>query len=529
MSEQVVDLRSTWAILRRRGRTLALAVALGAVVAGGLAYLRPPLYASTSIVLLPPLPKDTGGDATTHEIDTQVQIARSSSVLGRAAKAMKPPMSIGEVEQHVQVAAPTTDVLRITATGTSAKQAQTLSEAVARSHVSYLEEAANALSEDQRSALSARRSTLKKNLSAVNDEINKTSARLEKEDKISSEGRADAAALAELTAQQAQLALQLDEIKKQVDAGLEPRNGEVGGGASVIQNASPAERPGLIQHIAILAGLGAAVFLLLAAVYVVLTGRKDRTLRSRDQIADAIGVPVVASLESRAVRSATGWSELLQGYSPHNVDRWALRQLLRLVTPGTPGSLIRNPDPEAESQPVVILTVSNDHAALSAGPQFASFVASTGVSTELVAAQSHETANALWAACSRLPGQAEIRSGLAVTVRQDVRHHGDLVVLLAVLDRRNPELYLYRADNAVTLLAVTAGSVTAEDLANVAVASDNARHPLDGIVVIDPDPLDRTSGRLLPADRVQHIPLPTLMTGSKPSGTVSSTTRQGQR
>lgn len=529
MSEQVVDLRSTWAILRRRWRTLAVAAVLGALIGGGIAFLRPPMYTSTSIVLLPPLPKDASGQTTAHDVDTQVQIAGSTSVLGRAGESMKPPMTVKEAEERVIIEAPTTDVIRITAQGRTPKRAEALSAAVAKAHVSYLEAAANALSEDQRTALSDRRATLNKNLKEVNAEMKKTAGRLEIEDKTSAAGLADAAALAELTAQQAQLVLQLDEIKKTVTAGREPRNGEVGGGASVIQEASPAERSGLVERITVLGAVGAGLLFLATAILLVPFGRKDDRLRLRDQIADAIGVPVVASFESRSARSAGGWSDLLQTYSPDNVDRWALRQLLRLVTPGTPRSLVRNPDLEAESQPVVVVTFSDDHRALAMAPQFASFVASTGVRTDLVAAQAHESTNALWAACSRLPGQAEVRPGLTVSVRQDVRHEGDLVVTLAVLDRQNPELYLYRAENAVTLLAVTAGSATTEDLANIAVATDSAGHPLDGIIVADPDPLDRTSGRLLPTDRVQQVALPTLMTGTTTGGSSSAPARRRQR
>jgi hypothetical protein len=61
---------------------------------------------------------------------------------------------------------------------------------------------------------------------------------------------------------------------------------------------------------------------------------------------------------------------------------------------------------------------------------------------------------------------------------------------------------------------VTSGTATAEDLARVALAADDAGHPISRIVVVDPDPLDRTTGRLLPTERAQHVALPSLMTGS---------------
>ena len=52
-------------------------------------------------------------------------------------------------------------------------------------------------------------------------------------------------------------------------------------------------------------------------------------MRSRDQIADAIGIPVVASIRSRASRSVAGWTSLLQKYAPGTVETWTLRQLVR--------------------------------------------------------------------------------------------------------------------------------------------------------------------------------------------------------
>jgi hypothetical protein len=241
-------------------------------------------------------------------------------------------------------------------------------------------------------------------------------------------------------------------------------------------------------------------------------------MRSRDQVADAIGIPVVASIESGTPRSVAGWTDLLRDYTPDNVEMWTLRQLVRLVTPGHPGSLAGAPK-EAEVAPaVVVVTLSDDLRALAVGPQLASFAASTGLATTLVTAQSHESANALWAACSGLAPEAHPRPGLSVDVRYGLHPVEDLVVHVAVVDRQRPELRVRAADHAVTLLAVSAGAATADDLARVALAADDAHHPIARIIVVDPDPLDRTTGRLLPSERAQHAALPSLMTGSPVAG-----------
>ena len=50
MSEQAVDLRSTWAVLRRRSGVLLLAALLGGAAGVGVLYLFPPPYTSASVV-----------------------------------------------------------------------------------------------------------------------------------------------------------------------------------------------------------------------------------------------------------------------------------------------------------------------------------------------------------------------------------------------------------------------------------------------------------------------------------------------
>ncbi len=524
MSEQIVDLRSTWAILRRHGRVLVVAAAVGALAGGAVAYFLPGDYSSTSVVLFPPSPPDSAA----HDIETQVQIALSDVVLGQAAESVRPRLSAETVAERVEILTPTTDVLRITAKGVSPAQAEALAGAIASADVSYLRDAANELSQYQRAALADRAATLKQSLAGVTSELKKTSDRLRTERPKSAAAKADAAALAALTAQQADIVLQLDQIKNETIASSQPQSGQPGGGASVIQPASPAVRMPVVARVALYAGLGAAVALLVTGIVVALRGRRESTLRSRDEFADAIGVPVVASLHSRAPRSVSGWTSLLQSYAPDSVEIWALRQLLRLVTPGAPGSMPGVSENAPGPTTVVVMTMSDDLPALAVGPQFASFAASTGAAIQLVRAQQpHESTNALAAACSRLKKDAQPRPGLSVGSSVDVRYTGDLIVRLAVLSRQRPDIHLDGADDAVILLAVTPGAATADDLARVAIAADDAGHPITGIVVANPDSLDRTTGRLLPTERAHHVPLPSLMTGTTIAVATSARTKPG--
>ena len=238
----------------------------------------------------------------------------------------------------------------------------------------------------------------------------------------------------------------------------------------------------------------------MTALFIALTNRRDPKLRSRDEIADAVGIPVLASFRTRPARTTKGWVELLEGYAPANVDGWALRLLLRAVTPTSDRS---GSAAVGDGAPlvVVVFSLSNDAGALAAGPQLASFAASTGTTTQLVAAQPHESANALWAACSRVTEESDPRPTLSLTTRLDVPPKGELTVQVAVLDSDDPQPEPRLGAGAVALLAVSAASSTRVALTDAVVAADRAGLVIDGLVVTNPDPLDRTSGRLVPRER----------------------------
>ncbi len=87
------------------------------------------------------------------------------------------------------------------------------------------------------------------------------------------------------------------------------------------------------------------------------------------------------------------------------------------------------------------------------------------------------------------------------------RPHGALLtIVICVVNGRAPRV----ADlipTTATLLAVSAGAATAEQLATVAARCAAAGRRIAGVVVADPDSTDRTTGRVPqrpgPASRVQ--------------------------
>jgi hypothetical protein len=372
--------------------------------------------------------------------------------------------------------------------------------------VEYVAEAASSLSSAQRSGLEERLTSLGDALDTVSREIEETTARRRTEEPGSRESQADARALAQLSGQQTELVLNIDEIKgRMAGSGSEAS-------ATAIQQASPANRPGLVARFAMLALAGALLVALLTAAIVVTVSRRDRRLRYRDELADALGGPVVASVSSARPGTVAGWTSLLGSYEASVVDAWAFRQALRLLsrTADSPASVEGEPRSRRPAS-IMVLSMTDDLRAVAVAPQLASYLASSGSQATLVAARGRQAAPALWAACAHAASSGEPRPGLVVAEHTGKRRSG-LTVVMVVVDRHAPDLSNLPRTQA-TVLAVSAGSATAEDIARVAVAADVGRHRIDGLVVVDPDDLDKTSGRLIEGERSRQVPLPTRLTG----------------
>ena len=79
--------------------------------------------------------------------------------------------------------------------------------------------------------------------------------------------------------------------------------------AQLIQPATRATRPSLVKHLIINAFLGALIGALIAIILMLAIGRNDRRLRERDDIANSIGVPVLASFPVDHPADAAGLDE----------------------------------------------------------------------------------------------------------------------------------------------------------------------------------------------------------------------------
>lgn len=221
----------------------------------------------------------------------------------------------------------------------------------------------------------------------------------------------------------------------------------------------------------------------------------DRRLRQRDEIAHSIGIPVLASVPVGHPSDAEAWTRLLEDYKPNAVHAWQLHKVIQQL--GRASDALNNGANGARSS-LVVLSLSSDPGALALGPQLAVFAAGLGIPTLLVVGpqQDPNATAALWTA-SRAPSSPKRPSQLQVTVSDDgdldAQPGAQLVIYVVTVDDQVPQIPVAIRSTA-TVIGVSAGSVTAEQLARVAVSAAVDGREIAGILVADPESSDYTTG-----------------------------------
>jgi capsular polysaccharide biosynthesis protein len=292
--------------------------------------------------------------------------------------------------------------------------------------------------------------------------------------------------------------------------------------ARILQPAASTSGMSRWMALAITALIGLLAGVVIGVIAALAVSRKDRRLWKRDEIASSIGVPVLASFPVRHPRDAAGWTELLEDYEPAARDAWRMRQALQQlgiadmsVTNGFLGN-----DVNGGRSSLAVLSLSSDPGAIALGPQLAVLAASLGIPTALVIGPQENPAAAatLKTACAMPPPQPSKRpSNLHVIADDDVNFGGRfnvaLTVFVAVVDGRTLQApHIMPA--STTLLGVSAGAVTAEQIARVAVTAATDGQGIAGILVADPEPADHTSGLVPQLARPRRHRLPTRLSGT---------------
>ena len=279
--------------------------------------------------------------------------------------------------------------------------------------------------------------------------------------------------------------------------------------ANVVQPAIEVNGTSRYVEYAIYGLSGGLLLAIIAAIGVLAASRRDRKLRTRDEIANSIGIPVLASIAASHPADPAGWARLLAEYEPGPVHAWGMRSALRQlglwgVDPADPGAGRRTS--------VAVLSVDTDPAALALGPQLAVFSASLGIRTALVLGpqQNPNLTATLRTACNLQPSTPSRWSGYLDVIVCDTDDtqalpKAALTVVVAVVSGSDPQAArTMRA--TTTILGVSAGVVTAEELARVAVSAAGDNRQITGILVANPDSEDHTTGRLPQAAPVRPAP-----------------------
>jgi capsular polysaccharide biosynthesis protein len=297
--------------------------------------------------------------------------------------------------------------------------------------------------------------------------------------------------------------------------------------AQLLQQASRGTGSGLIKRAVtytIFALLGALFGAIIGIIIALAVDRSDRRLRSRDEIANSIGVPVLASFPVGHPSDPGGWTRLLENYKPGAMHALQLRKALQQLEMAAEVNFGRS----SGRRSFTVLSLSTDPGALALGPQLATFAAAQGIHTTLIVAQQDAAVTAsLRTACAGPPASPKWPGNLRVLVSDgDVERavnadpEGDagvqwdatLAVVVGVVDGRNPQIP-DTMRTTTTLLGVSAGAATADQLARVAVSADSDGREITGILVSDPDSADATTGRLPHLGRRPGRRPPTRVTG----------------
>jgi capsular polysaccharide biosynthesis protein len=298
--------------------------------------------------------------------------------------------------------------------------------------------------------------------------------------------------------------------------------------AEMFQPAVSVVAPSRLSGVLTAGLVGALAGALVGAVLSLAIGRKDRRLRDRDRIANSIGVPVLASVPVGHPSDPEGWTKLLENYKPQAIHAWQLRTVLRYVgitdqtfaQPPYEHASRATPNGDGGGVSVAVVSLSADAGALALGPQLAVFAASQGIPTALVIGpqQDADATAALYTACAAPLSSSKLPDLLRFIVSTDgdgyaqQRKGATLVIVVAVVDGRAPKLPVTVRTGA-TLIGVSAGRATAEQLARAAVAAGADGRDVTGILVADPDPTDKTTGRVPQLIRPQRRTLPNRLKG----------------
>jgi capsular polysaccharide biosynthesis protein len=486
MNEQPLDLKAFFRAIWRR-RVLIGALALVGFIAGiAQVVLMPVAPKARVLVILPPSSLVTTSDGTqVDQMPTQIIIATSTPVLAAAGAAVSPPVSPTALKSRVAVTALSTDVLQFQVTAAKARDAEKLANAEATAYIAYVNKTGSASTNGVVPALQQEATQLSHQIQGLQDQINKATAQLAADGASTPAGQRDASLISSLRTEEEEVSLQLNNINNEIVS--TQLSGSLSAGATrVLQSAAivPVSKANLAEYPLV----GALSGIFAGCLFAFFASRRDRKLWLRDELASALGVPVLASLECAACKSARDWRRLLEKYQPSPLDSWNFRRLLHGLPLADADKGVQQND---KGPQVNVVAFADDGPSLAAGVQLARSAAEFGIQAALLPGE-HQSLALLRAACT-LVGAGSPDQPFRFEPRATGQELSAILLTLSIVavDEAKPTLPI---KGGASVLAVSSGFATPEGLARVALAASDAGHPIDGILVVNPDPADGTVG-----------------------------------
>jgi capsular polysaccharide biosynthesis protein len=499
VNEQPLDLRASLREIWRR-RLLVIVVATLCGI-GGVMYglARPVNQSAIALVLLPPSAASEAGNsgnsgnsgAAGNDINTEAVIARSTPVLAAAGAKLSPPLGALAVKRLVTVTPLSGQILQIQTQAPTSNYATHLANAVAASYVDYVGQLDTTSAGAGLAALQHQSSVLTQQIKDLQAQINTVTARIASEGAGSRNGQQDTNLLGSLRSEQNQVSVQLNSVTNQItNAQLE--TGSTASATRILQRATA--QPASRYAFPITAGIIAfALGLLGGAVFVLVRLQRGHRLRFRDEIARTAGAPVIASLDAPSCTTSSAWRDLFEG-RPRATTEWALRHVLH--------SLQNNSRPRPT---VRVISFAGDSPALTTGPRLALHAAALGLPTVLQSEAPPESEDrSLKPLRAAFTGAEPVNMALPITLglNDGDEDPPELLVSLVIFDSNSTSL---TPSDAVSLLSISPNFVTADQLAQLALQAADVGSVLEGVVVVNPDQSDNTTG-LMRDDTVLQLP-----------------------
>ncbi len=523
--DQVLTLRGFARDLRRSLR-LIVVVGLVGLVGGALyAIAVPALPSASAFVLLPASTTNAEGQPL-QDAETDIQIALSLPNLIKAEHDAGLALSIQTLQERVAVTTPATDILQITASGTTPGEAESLANAVMNEFLSYVNNS-SLVAANVEAALQQQAIQVRSVLANLAKEIRSASNQEAQQVPGSPEAISFSNLIGVLSTERTNASLQLESVNSQIAEAEITASGPALG-AVPLESATTAVRPSVARPF-LLAILGALIGLVIAVLVALVRARLDSRLRSRDDIARAVGAPVLTSLSVKQPRRVTDWQHLLDVWKPTFATRAVLSALLEdlaIVSRGAPqAGRMHEPGRAmngsgADVTPSILVMGVEVTVTVLAGD-----VCAQAISVELVASAAGLGIPVTFGVRSDRPPVDDLvtairlRNASPESQRENLltpegRLSPDpserrLTVHLAVVDPgaayEDDGSWHFAGDiPGESLLIVSAGYASAQQIAEAAeiAAQDHLR--LVGVVVVNPDAGDMTTGRQRPAVAPLH-------------------------